>query len=543
VNASYNYAPKKDFKNTLNNTNYKNDTGIFSIWDTDFDQVIRSNTHSAGLAVDYDFNEKNTLSLTTNAQLQPKKESSFFQSTTIKNGAGVLDSTFTTGSFLNEKKNNISGDLTFKHRFKGKGNLSANAHYTYFDLNRLQDVNSNYFLPNGSFIRNFNFSTHADQQIKIKTIQLDYTDNLGSVFFETGIKGSFINSESKLDYFLRNNGSEFIPNLSDDYTYDESVYAAYVSFSKDWEKWSLKTGLRAEQTESTGVSSSVATINNLEYLEFFPSLYILHNINEHHSLSFDYSRKLQRPRYNDLNPFRTYINESTFAEGNPNLTPNFSHNFNLNYTLNQEYFFDFYYRDNGRYISTLTFQDNDNLVLRDITQNVLESTSFGLDFTYGKSITNNWYLYSYLSVFHEDETFIALQSEAYSYQNKFNGAYIDLTNYITLSSDGTFKGELGVVYLSGFLQGSYLQEESTNLTLGLRKSFMKNRAIVSVSANDLLGKYNAYINSNYLNQDNQYLTVPETQYIKFGFTYNFGNFRLEDNQRDIEKAERERLNN
>ena len=100
---------------------------------------------------------------------------------------------------------------------------------------------------------------------------------------------------------------------------------------------------------------------------------------------------------------------------------------------------------------------------------------------------------------------------------------------------------MGLTYLSGFLQGSFIQEESTNLTVGLRKSFLKNRAVLSISANDLLNKSNAFVSSKYLNQDNGYLTVPETQYVKFGFTYNFGNFRLEDNQRDIEKIERERL--
>jgi hypothetical protein len=182
-------------------------------------------------------------------------------------------------------------------------------------------------------------------------------------------------------------------------------------------------------------------------------------------------------------------------------------------------------------------------VLRDITQNVLASTSFGLDFTYGKSITNNWYLYSYISLFHEDETFIALQSDDFSFKNEYNGAYVDLTNYVTLSTDGTFKGELGFVYMSGYLQGSYIQEQSTNLTFGLRKSFMKNRAIVSVSANDLLGKYNAYISSKYFNQNNRFKATPETQYVKFGFTYNFGNFRLKDNKREIDKIERERLEN
>ncbi|VXB48000.1 CarboxypepD_reg-like domain-containing protein [Maribacter litoralis] len=541
VHASYNFTPKKEFKNTLNNTNFMDDTGIVSVWDTDFDQVIRNNTHSAGLAIDYNFDDKNALSFTSNALFQPKRDADFFQETTITNASGLLDSLFTTQSFLSEKKRNISGDLTFKHQFKDQGNLLINAHYTNFDLDRNQDVNSDYFEPGGSFIRDFNFSTLADQQIEIKTAQIDYNDYIGSVFFETGAKGSFIDSESKLDYFLQNNGTEFIPNLSDDYTYDESVYAGYFSVSKDWEKWSIKTGLRAEQTESSGVSLNVSSINDLNYFELFPSLYILHTINENHSLSFDYARKVQRPRYEDLNPFRTYINERTFEEGNPNLTPSFSHKFNLNYTLNQEYYFDFYYRDNGMYISTLTFQDNDNFVLRDITQNVLESTSYGFDFTYGKSITNSWYLYSYISLFHEDETFIALQSDNYSYKNDYNGAYIDLTNYVTLSNDGSFKGELGFVYLLGWLQGSFIQEESTNLSVGLRKSFLDNRAVLSVSANDLLGNYNSYMSSKYLNQDNRFLSQPETQYVKFGFTYNFGNFRLEDNQRNIDKIERERL--
>ncbi len=129
----------------------------------------------------------------------------------------------------------------------------------------------------------------------------------------------------------------------------------------------------------------------------------------------------------------------------------------------------------------------------------------------------------------------------YSFKNEINGIYVDITNYLTLSKDSTFKGELGFVYMSANLEGSYQLEPSTNLYVGLRKSFLNNRAILSISANDLLGKYNAYAVSKYLNQDNRFLATPETQYVRFGFTYKFGNYRLEDNQRDIEKIERERL--
>ncbi|WP_257212805.1 outer membrane beta-barrel family protein [Maribacter sp. 4U21] len=541
LNASYSFAPRKVFKDVESITNFNDDTGIFSRWETDFDQTNRFETHNIGLVLDYTFDDRNELSLTSNAQLSPERTYDYFQDTRIENGQGTLDSTFTTASFLDETKNNISADLTFKHTFEEKGSLTLNGHYTHFDLQRSQEVNSDYFLPSGDFIRDFDFFTNARQDIEIGTAQLDYSTLFGTVSFESGIKASFIDSQSKLDFFDLNNGQVPVAELSDDYLYDEQVYAGYFSLSKDWEKWSLKAGLRAEQTESSGNSVALSTINELSYFELFPTLYVLHNVNENHSFAFDYSRKLTRPRYEDLNPFRTFVNENLFFDGNPNLLPNFSNNFNLNYTLKQEFFFDFYYRDNGNYISTLTFQNNENQTLRDVTQNVLESTSYGFDFNYGKSITNNWYLYSYISIFHEDETFLALESNNVPARNEFDGFYADLTNYLTLSKDGTLKGELGLTYLSGFLQGSSIQAETTNLTFGLRKSFWKRRALVSLAVNDILGKANGRVTSKYLNQDNNFLAIPETQYVRFGFTYNFGNYRLEDNDREIDKIERERL--
>ena len=98
-----------------------------------------------------------------------------------------------------------------------------------------------------------------------------------------------------------------------------------------------------------------------------------------------------------------------------------------------------------------------------------------------------------------------------------------------------------MTYLSGLLEGSYKQEETTNITLGLRKTLWNKRALISLQINDLLNKANSRVYSKYLNQDNAYFGRPETQYIRLGLTVNFGNFRLQDNQRDIDKIERERL--
>ena len=540
--TAYTYGPRKDFKNVESVANFINDTGIFSRWATDFDKTTSTKTHAVQLNVDYTIDERNELNLASSVLLSPHKTFDYLQTTEIRNAQNILDSIFTTRSSLIEDKDNISVDLTYKHDFKNKGNLKVNGHYTNFEYGMMQDAASNYFDSERQFMRSFEFFTDAEQDVEIVTAQLDVSSSIGSVNYETGLKGSFIDSRSGIDFFNVTNGTRVLnPELSDNYLYNEEVYAGYLSMSKDWEKWSVKTGLRAEHTKSSGFSTSLSKINDLEYFELFPTFYLLYTLHSDHSLSFDFSRKLSRPRYEDLNSFRYYINENNFTEGNPNLVPNFHNNFNLNYTLKGEYFFDFYYRDNGNYISTLVFQDNENLILREITQNVLESTSYGFDFNYGKAVTKGWYLYSYISIFHEDETFVALESNNETVVNSVNGVYVDLTNYFTLSKDASFKGELGFSYLSGFLEGSYKQSETTNITLGLRKSFWNKRALVSLQANDLLNKANSRISSKYLNQDNTYFARPETQYVRLGFTLNFGNFRLQDNQRKVDKIERERL--
>ena len=79
------------------------------------------------------------------------------------------------------------------------------------------------------------------------------------------------------------------------------------------------------------------------------------------------------------------------------------------------------------------------------------------------------------------------------------------------------------------------------LNAGVQKKFWKNRAILKVTVNDILGEANALLTSQYLNQDNAYFAVPETQNLQVGFTYKFGNFKLQDNNRALEIDELERL--
>lgn len=544
----FNYAvnPRKEFKNTESGVNWFDDSNqVYARWDTDLDKVTRSQAQQANLILDFMPSEKDQLNLTTNLTYSPNKRSDYDLRTLMRNGQGQLDSTLRTLSFVEDDQFNASFDLNYQRSLRKEGaTLKANAHYTYNELTRIQDGNTDYFDPSGAFLRDFSFSTDAFQDIDILTGQVDYYTPIASGGFETGLKGSFIETDSRIDY-LDVNGTQppFDIALSDRFTYDEAVFAAYAALNKDWDPWTLKLGLRGEQTEVRARSLTLDEINRQSYFELFPSLYAERRLGEAHSLAFTYSRQLTRPNYADLNPFRFFLNENDYDEGNPNLVPNFTHSFNLNWTIKNTYFIDLYYRDNGRYISTLSFQDNVNQTLIQVNQNVQQSTSYGLDFTISATLLPFWDIYFYNSVFYEDETFLAEQSDIETYTNKVTGYYGYLSNSITLSRDGTFTGETSLLYLSGFLNGSYVMSETITWNLGLRKTLWDGRAVLTLTAEDLLGRANATYTTRYDNQDNFFYAVPETRFVRLGFTYNFGNFRLGNRSSDLQKDELQRIEN
>ncbi len=543
--ANYNINPTKELKKDEGNINFIDDNGdIFSRWQSNFEKTTRYLGQNGSVIMDYEINDRNSINLTSNIAFTPDKRLQNQMGTDMVNKQYQLDSTLSTNSNLDNNHRNLAFDLTYTHHPKKEGSeLAVNGHYTAFRDATNQLVSTDYFEPSGDFIRNFSFSTNSLQNIDIITGQIDYTTPMGGIIFETGAKIATIRSNSGIDYFnLTNSIKTYNALYSDDYEYSENVGGGYVSVAKEWEKWSVKAGLRGEYTYSKGYSITLDSTNIQVYFKFFPTLHLLYSLSENQSFSLDYSHKIQRPRYEDLNPFAYFLNENQFHIGNPDLQPSFSHNVNLNYTLQDTYFIDLYYRDNGHYISTLGFQDNDNQNMMYIKQNVLGSTSYGLDFTYSKSILANWYLYAYTSLFSEEQTFLAMESNNQAVTNRVQGFYGSLSNYFTLTKDKSLTGELGFNYMSGFMEGNYKISETTGLSLGLRKSLWNKRAVASLTMDDILDSSVGRYTTKYLNQDNSYIAKPETRFVRFGFTYNFGNFRLQDNKRDIEDIEeRQRL--
>ena len=544
VLMNYSYSPSKKIKQDESYVNYiNNENEVFNRWRTDFDRITRENSHQANVILDYKIDEKNTINFSANGVYSPDMSYNNKGRTRAYSPNFVLDSTFTTEARLSNDLTNLGYDLDFNHQFKSNTSLSVNLHSTYYDSQTIQMLYTDYFTPDDQLLDENNLATNSAQKINIYAGQADFETVFGTYKFSTGLKYSDINSESFLNFYeLESDAAPFADQyLSDRFQYNEMVYAAYVSANKDWDKFSAQLGLRVEHTDREGRSMSLNEFNNRDYTEFFPSLYLNYKASENHSFGFDYGRKIDRPKYESLNPFRYFITENNFQSGNPALRAAISNQFNLNYTFKNKYSFDFYYRDNGQNVAQLVFQDNENLFLRSVQANVLESKSYGVDFFHGRSLKDWWYAQAVLSGFHEEETFLALESNLAEVTNDVNGFYAMFFNSIMISKEKAFSGNLTLFYLSDFIQGSYQVADSFNVSIGLKKKVWDRKGELSLFFSDVFNEFAPQLNSTYLNQDNGYYALPENRFVRVGFKYNFGNNGLKDNNRSIDAEERDRL--
>jgi hypothetical protein len=545
--VNYNISPREDFRNNLETINFIDNDAVVSSWETDFKRERASDNQNITGTINYDFDARNSLNFSANTLIAPRENSrTRVNSLTEVFGASkALDSSFRTLNNLVSEKFNLAFSLGYIHKFKTDGEqLSVDLHHTNYDFSEFQNVDTGYFLPNATTsFRDNRFQTFSSQEIQLMTGQLDYKlpSEDGSVF-EAGIKAVRIASDNILDQFSFQNGvREDDLDNSDVFIYDEKNYAAYTSYEKDWERWSIKAGLRVEITETEGLSQLSNTTNINNYTNLFPSFYILNRLKNDDEIYFSYNKRIYRPRYRQLNPFRYFLNDNAFITGDPGLLPEIDDSFILGYTINNTFTFEAYYRYEQNPTLELPVQDNDNRLLKYIYTNIDHNESYGLDFTTYTSITKHWNLYVLSSLFFYENNFFAVGNNNELLNNERWSVYANVTNYFNFLKDNSLTADIGVDYISSLFIGPSDISSRLGLDINLNKTFWNNRASLNIGVRDLLNTRNFTQSTRYLNQDWFVDSRSENRLFVVGFNYKFGNYRLKVKKADIDLGERDRL--
>jgi outer membrane receptor protein involved in Fe transport len=529
---NYSFNKRKDDRVDVENISYPDEE-----WSTVLDKNKRSESHNLGFNFDYSLNEKSNLAISANAQFLPYFNYFTRSNTDIESSSSSFNK-IEAQSLSRDNKHNIGVDLDYDYQINEGSQLSFNSHYTNYDYQRKQDVESRYF--NTSIVVDQTaFNVNTNQDTNIFTSQLDYALDINEKStFNTGIKFSNIKTESSI---LQNDiiaGEEVLNEESTNtFDYNEDVYAAFVDYNYSGEKFTFSAGLRTEQTNIIGISSNNET-NKQDYLKFFPTANLSFQVSEKINSYINFKRSIERPNYSYLNPFFYFLNDNTIVAGNPELKPVFTNKYLIGTTFNNRFTFEVFYRKSNNSIFELPIQDNSENVIVYTPLNIDSTEEIGFDFEAYLNITDKWSLY--------------FGSSTYNYKDKgtFSDNKIQLdkwANYSILSNDLSFlkdnslTASLTIVYIGENVQGLQTVHERWDTYFTMAKTLFKNKASISLSVSDFLNRQDFSRTVSFLDQSSRISNDLDTRYISLGFRYKFGNTKLSTNQRATSKEEIDRL--
>ncbi|MEK7253375.1 MAG: outer membrane beta-barrel family protein, partial [Bacteroidota bacterium] len=301
-------------------------------------------SHNFKLGTDFFLNEKNTVGFLVNGYTSDHVWKSNSQTAISEVGSSIVDSTLIASGDMDGMRQNYNFNVNYRFD-DAKGTIwNIDADYGIFKNEDDQNQPNEYRTGDGgagsSLLRYKEYQTVAPTSIDIGTFKLDHERPLAKGTLSAGAKFSYVKTDNDFNFFNVLEGKPEVDiERTNFFEYTENVNAVYANFSRKLgEKFSFQAGLRAEQTNSEGNLTDLTGIENdsnhvkRDYFDLFPSGGLTWNANPINTLSLTYSRRLDRPSYQDLNPFEGRLDELTFEKGNPFLNPQYSHNIQLNHT-------------------------------------------------------------------------------------------------------------------------------------------------------------------------------------------------------------------
>jgi len=278
-------------------------------WSAEQKSISKGKSHNLNLFLDIQLDEKNTISLSSTSSISPNASRIVSSGTDIENNNGELTARLAGLNILDTDIFNTAYYLDWVHKLNDKGaEISANAHFTYYDYKRGQELNNDIVAGFTEFTSENTLNIGTNQMINLYSAQTDLTLPINEhSIIETGVRLATINSEASIMQSGFDQSLEGVdPTESGLFNYDEQIYAGYASLNSHWDDWKLNLVLRAEHTETKGELNTMAEANTSSYFKFFPNMSLSYTIDKN-AFYFKTYRRITRPRYSNINPFQFYL--------------------------------------------------------------------------------------------------------------------------------------------------------------------------------------------------------------------------------------------
>lgn len=540
---SLNHRNKK--VNLFGNYNFNNGDNLSRFnstsirFDTLFQQrnrlVFTNNSHGFKGGMDYFVNSKTIIGAVVNGNIASNDILTRGPMTFTYQPTNTIDRVLEASNRNETKRDNINANLNYRYAVTGGTELNIDADYGYFKI-RGDQFQPNYYLsyPNRDTIDRHVYNMIAPTNIDLYSVKADYEQNYKGGRLGIGGKIGFVNTDNDFQRYNVYGPSKVLDTLkSNKFAYKENINAVYVNYNKGFKGFMLQVGLRMENTIAKGTSEGFRQLQNGDYISYdssfkrnytnlFPSAALTLNKNPMNQWSLTYSRRIDRPAYQDLNPFEFKINEYTYMKGNTQLRPQYTNSFGvtnifkyrLTTTINYSHVKDIFAQIPDTIDKTKGFMYKENLATQDIV-----SLNVSYPFQY------KWY------------SFFATTNAFYSYYKaNFGGGDRNIKQGVfsfTYYMQNTFKlgkgwtGEVSGYYSAPTLwQGVFKSKSMGFVDLGIQKSLFDNKANLRVAVSDIFRTLKWKGSTNFTGAFAEASGNWESRQLKVNFSYRFGNSQV-----------------
>ncbi len=472
--------------------------------------------------MDYSIDKKSTLGFVATAFTGAGVTEQENYTNILKNNE--LQSKFNTDGDIDYKRKNYTANLNYRYETGDNGQeFSMDADFARYNTDMETELNSKVLTTANVVLFEQSLQNLAPNEISIFSAKADYVHPFGkNTKIETGLKTSFATIDNNLIFNKKNNGVfENDATQSNRFQYSENLSAAYASFGTKLNKWEFKGGLRVENTHAKGKNLTLNQTTPYDYINLFPSAFLNRMIDSSISVNASYSRRITRPDYEDLNPFRYYLDPLTFKKGNENLQPQYADTYKIGVTYKNQPFMSLSYsafynvivdqapdqKDSIAFIQPYNLQRQDNY-----------SIQVNHPIPLGKKISG----FGSFNVNYDDYRSAYLGG---NFQNS-RWTWFYYTQITAKLLKKTSVEVSGFYRHKGIFEGFMRHDPFYMVNFGASHTFWNDKAKLRFTLNDIFWTMRINGRMNYQNVDVTILSLRESRQARLTFSYTFGNSQI-----------------
>ncbi|HNP32449.1 MAG TPA: outer membrane beta-barrel family protein [Flavobacterium sp.] len=499
------------------------------------------NTNGA-IGMDYYVTEKSTIGVGLSGIFKSGNQRSDVNSI-LSDASHVVDSTIVAKNREKEKFKNGSINLNYRYDIDSIGTkYTMDFDYLRYSTGTNQRFDNTIYQPDNSISNQDELLGDLPAKINIYSLKTDYSHPLkNDGLIETGYKISISKTDNVADYRDVINGVA-LPNYdsSNHFKYNEMINAAYVNFNASYKRFTFQTGLRLENTYSKGNQlgnpEKPASQFKKSYTNLFPTIFVQYKLDSigNNQLVLSYGKRINRPYFQDLNPFVSPLDKFTFYSGNPYLNPSFAYNYELSY------------RYKGLFSTTLSYGDTkddinetieiNNGIYYSRPGNIGKSQYYSINFTVDTPIYKWWKTNIYSEVTHS-----VFKSKLYTEDLNTSGTFwsSQINNSFTFSKN--WSGELSGNYQTKIIATQFILGARGSVNLAVKTKIMEGKGSLKFSVNDIFygGIVHGTINNLQLT-DASWVNRRDSRFAALTFAYSFGKAFKSKEQHDATGADSEK---